>query len=500
MRRIIKHDCLLFCNVGRFMRNEVCVGSTYPNGRKKSYLYETFLSSRDFGMSNSDYAENLSFVRIAESKEEEICEWTIDIDGECIVCNVLLASKFKRIVITNEGFKFKDVFSKRLIDINSQTVTDSSQLQRLFFPRNAIKSAYYFIGRKNIFERIFEIDLMSGCIFFIRGERAIGKTSLCYMLNDTFSNNSKIQDYYLIDNPVLKSDSFISLYIDISEGVVSLNSLFEKILLICGRMPKKSHFSGEANLIVGKIKYTPTSKTNESIELVFLEFLEELTSKGKRLVLILDEFESFLDTKELAPKARAWVSNFNVVLFFVGTGEGVNNLIDGHKSIARNAVSINLNALTILEFEELYYIASKRAYKYFEFSNGLVKLIHHLCDGRPYFGQLLGELVVQSSYKRAGSKKQFLEEFGNNNRFVIDESVLIESLGLLPEYCSTLEDQAIRLIEKNSLSDNELVLRAKITKPYRTEIESSQFIEDPTLRRYILLTRDVEELLSSFDN
>ena len=76
----------------------------FPNGKRKSDLYEFFLCHWDFACSQDDYEADLQLIRAEESGGALNCRWFKDDDGKRVVADVELRDRASRVVITDRGF------------------------------------------------------------------------------------------------------------------------------------------------------------------------------------------------------------------------------------------------------------------------------------------------------------------------------------------------------------------------------------------------------------
>jgi TIR domain len=81
--------------------------STYPNGKRKSELYDLFLSPNDFWCTPDDFEQDLEDVLLAERLGAGECEWYRDTDGLHVVSGLDFRDPGIRLVVTHDGFVFK---------------------------------------------------------------------------------------------------------------------------------------------------------------------------------------------------------------------------------------------------------------------------------------------------------------------------------------------------------------------------------------------------------
>lgn len=80
--------------------------SMYPNGKRKSDLYDFFLSYHDFGCTPDAFAQELEDILLEERLGVPNCEWYVDLDGRRVVAGLSLRDAAARAVITHDGFVF----------------------------------------------------------------------------------------------------------------------------------------------------------------------------------------------------------------------------------------------------------------------------------------------------------------------------------------------------------------------------------------------------------
>jgi hypothetical protein len=78
--------------------------STFPNGKRKSDLYDFFLTHWDFACSQKKYELDIEFIRIEERQNLKNCRWHRDSDGQLVVSGLDLRDKGARVLITRDGF------------------------------------------------------------------------------------------------------------------------------------------------------------------------------------------------------------------------------------------------------------------------------------------------------------------------------------------------------------------------------------------------------------
>jgi hypothetical protein len=83
---------------------EVFIASRFPNGKRKSEMYEIFLIPDDFRCTLEQFAHDIEEIRLEEQRGDANCEWYRDTDGQLVVARLELKVPSTRLVITNDGF------------------------------------------------------------------------------------------------------------------------------------------------------------------------------------------------------------------------------------------------------------------------------------------------------------------------------------------------------------------------------------------------------------
>jgi hypothetical protein len=84
--------------------NEIHEASTFPNGKRKSELYNFFLTHWDFACTQKKYEWDLELIRAEETQDLKNCRWSRDSDGQLVVSGLDLRDKGARVLVTRDGF------------------------------------------------------------------------------------------------------------------------------------------------------------------------------------------------------------------------------------------------------------------------------------------------------------------------------------------------------------------------------------------------------------
>ena len=93
---------------------EIYEASTFPNGKRKSDLYDYFLNYTDFNYTHFEYKGvedprnqfelDLAVIRDEERQNIKNCLWRRDLDGQLVVSGLDLRDKGIRVLVTRDGF------------------------------------------------------------------------------------------------------------------------------------------------------------------------------------------------------------------------------------------------------------------------------------------------------------------------------------------------------------------------------------------------------------
>ncbi len=83
---------------------EIHEASKFPNGKRKSDLYDCFLTHWQFACTQEEYEEDIELLRIEERTNNKNCRWRRDSDGQLVVSGLDLKDKGARVLVTPDGF------------------------------------------------------------------------------------------------------------------------------------------------------------------------------------------------------------------------------------------------------------------------------------------------------------------------------------------------------------------------------------------------------------
>jgi len=82
----------------------IYTASRYPNGKRKSELFDLFLTHFDFHCTPEEFDQDLEYILLEETLGVQNCRWRKDVDGRLVVSGLELADPTARIVITSDAF------------------------------------------------------------------------------------------------------------------------------------------------------------------------------------------------------------------------------------------------------------------------------------------------------------------------------------------------------------------------------------------------------------
>ena len=120
--------------------------------------------------------------------------------------------------------------------------------------------------------------------------------------------------------------------------------------------------------------------------------------KRDALLILLDEFGVIKDKSGLGSLIKS-LSSDKVKFGIRGIGQDLSNLISDHGSVGRliEQGSIFVRPMSYEETSEIFTVASKLFSNKITFAKDVVEQITHLCEGYPYFAQLIGKSCVNEA-------------------------------------------------------------------------------------------------------
>lgn len=112
-------------------------GPVYPNGKTKLFLFEGYLSCRDFDCKPEEYLFDLELMRKSNDPDILKCNWYSEGDGRLFVGEIRLADDSKRILITEDSFELVNVAHNVFISYAKEDKPYAYRLRNVLRKRGA---------------------------------------------------------------------------------------------------------------------------------------------------------------------------------------------------------------------------------------------------------------------------------------------------------------------------------------------------------------------------
>ncbi len=128
-----------------------------------------------------------------------------------------------------------------------------------------------------------------------------------------------------------------------------------------------------------------------------------LWSKRDALLILLDEFDVIRDKTGLGSLIKSLTSP-TIKFAVCGIGSDLSSLVTDHASVGRliQQGSLHVEPMEQSEVTEIFATARTLFKNQVEFAPAIVEEIANLCEGYPYFAQLIGKACVEQG-NRAGT-------------------------------------------------------------------------------------------------
>ena len=418
-------------------------GTRFPNGKTKSFLYEVFFNFGDFGCTPAVYEEEMAIARRQEANNYPNCSWYQDLDGKFIVDGLRLQNPYIRIEITENEFQKIPTLTRRSKLAQEHKLKEPSELHRLFTPHHAVSEPLRFVGRSVEMKRVINANYNSGRLFLVSGERSIGKTSFAQVVVHVFNGNKDIARFYGVKEGQGLDSRFLPVFIDASIGPSNVTDFLGFLDDVLSYTDYDSHTITDRVSVnalgVFRFERSMTAEASKTVTAQnIVDQLQEHNEAGRRLVLVIDEFDSFEDPEKLSPLLRHFITH-GAVICIVSTEVSLNALVSGHISIARHVIPIKLDSLPEAEFKEIFYLAEVIAEGFVKFEEAALQRIYEESAGLPYFGQLFGYLTITALIDRDGSPEQFIKARKATGPAIVYSNMVDQLISRFPKECEQYE-------------------------------------------------------------
>ena len=237
-----------------------------------------------------------------------------------------------------------------------------------------------FYGRFQIINEIYNfLDNPNQSTFLINGQRRIGKTSLLRKMQKE-----------------IRLKGFKPVYFDLqNKGELSLPEILYDLMEVI-------------NLELG-IKNNLTLKDFKGDYHIFeLNYIKEITSKNKNIVLLFDEFDILGDRKFIAedentrhlayvrfvPYLQDIIEKRVKLKFIFAIGRTLNDLAEYYGPIKKFA---QFHELTYFESNESYKLISSLSQNSIQYPKETIEKIHNVTFGHPYYLQCLSSYLFDKA-------------------------------------------------------------------------------------------------------
>lgn len=253
-----------------------------------------------------------------------------------------------------------------------------------------------FFGRRKELEEV--ISLLRGHfqdrVIAIYGQRKIGKTSLLYQLQKGDPDLLSVEPLQAI------REFYIPVYIDFERFPSETNTweIYYKIYSEIYRQMSEKGYDCQAKIELERFREVPPDSLLE--EYVY-EATKCLKPEGKKLLLLLDEFDNLIkiggEQKGIFGLIRELVNKYSEMMsfVFVGADSMVDMMMAHANRLYSMASTLEIPRLNDDEARRLIIEPMQKRNPEFEWSPRAVKLLINYTDKHPYFIQVLCDGIVQ---------------------------------------------------------------------------------------------------------
>ena len=253
---------------------------------------------------------------------------------------------------------------------------------KVFTPGSPIKRSELFSGRLDQIKKMIATIFRSGLHAVIYGERGVGKTSFSNVFSDFVDEIAKNRVRTIRTN-CHTTDSFSSLW----------KRIFQEITVA---RPSIGFHIGDDS-ITSLVDDLPKTVSPADVRRVL-----GILSDDAILVPVFDEFDRISDKKTtqlMADTVKALSdADVDCTVVFIGVGDSVDELIDGHQSIERSLMQIHMPRMSRDELFTIIDEGIKRIHM--KIDSDIRNVIVSLSKGLPYVVHLLSLQSVIAAAKR----------------------------------------------------------------------------------------------------
>jgi hypothetical protein len=300
------------------------------------------------------------------------------------------------------------------------------------FTSDVIKESRRFVGRDKLVENCISALNASQGLIAVYGKRGVGKSSLLRQIQTMGTGDynlaqragvyhivpSKPRRYYTVYyqcDALIKNANDLLLRLcndtDNEDGLLRLVPDQGKELVEFSRADEKD-VGQDLKLLKWGVKGTELEKygfrvPNDIVQ-TFRNFVTAIVDQnntrwGKRdaVLILLDEFDQIEDKTGLGSVIKS-LSSPRVKFAVCGIGSDLNSLIADHGSVARliEQGPLHVTPMTNGEVRQIFSTASELFKGKVVFDEAVVASIASVCEGYPYFAQLLGKRCVEEGNRQ----------------------------------------------------------------------------------------------------
>ena len=300
------------------------------------------------------------------------------------------------------------------------------------FTSDVIKDSRRFVGRDKLVENCISALNSSQGLIAVYGKRGVGKSSLLRQIQKMGAGDYSLAQragvYHMVPS---KPRRYYTVYYQCDGLIKNANDLLLRLCndtdnedgllrLVPDQGKELVEFSRTDEADVGQdlkllkwgVKGTELEKygfrvPNDIVQ-TFRNFVTAIVdqnntmwSKRDAVLILLDEFDQIEDKTGLGSVIKS-LSSPRVKFAVCGIGSDLNSLIADHGSVGRliEQGPLHVTPMTNSEVRQIFSTASELFKGKVVFEEAIVSSIATVCEGYPYFAQLLGKRCVEEGNRQ----------------------------------------------------------------------------------------------------
>jgi AAA ATPase domain len=304
------------------------------------------------------------------------------------------------------------------------------------FTSDVIRDTRRFVGRSKLIEDCISALAAPQGLIAAYGKRGVGKSSLLRqiqkMATGDYSIAQKAGVYHVVPQ---KPRRYYTVYYQCDSLIKDANDLLLRLCndtddedgllrlvpdngkeLVEFSRTGESELGQDLKLVEWGIKGTDSEKyahrvPNDIVQ-SFRNFVTSIVSNNNRLwskrdsvLILLDEFDQIKNKDGLGGLIKS-LSGPTVKFAICGIGSDLNALVSDHASVGRliQQGSLHVKTMERVEVIEIFKTAESLFKKRVHFETAIVSEIAMICEGYPYFAQLIGKACVEEGNKQGANQ------------------------------------------------------------------------------------------------